>query len=249
LPWALPQSDDERLALAKGYPFEAPGFSYLFADGGHRPLSAGGAPGGLFDGRVPVIAHGSNRAPAQLARKYGNGARIPVSRAWLGDYDVVYSAHVTQYGAIAANLQHAPGARVQVFVTWLDDVQLARMHETELGGENYHYGRMAAVRLDLETGPAEALEAAFVYLSARGCLARDGAPLGLATVPAERRPHGELHQEQAQALVRERHRPCRPLDQMILDNIRDRNLRGALVREMMAEALPAAAPHFNAIDP
>lgn len=169
MPWALPQSDDERLALAKGYPFDTPGWSYLFRDGAAQPLETGVVSAALFSGRTPVIGHGSNRSPVQLRRKYGREAIIPVSRAWLGDYDVVYSAHVTQYGSIAANLRHTPGARVEIFVTWLDAPQLLRMHETELGGENYHYGRMEGVELTLEVGPDAVLTEVYVYLSTRGC--------------------------------------------------------------------------------
>ena len=111
MPWALPQTETELLALAKGYPFAAPEGSYLLQDGAARPLETPGPE--VFAGRTPVIAHGSNRAPEQLRRKFGAGAQIPVTRAWLSDYDVVYSAHVTMYGAIAANLQHAPGVRAR----------------------------------------------------------------------------------------------------------------------------------------
>ena len=137
MPWPLPTSDPERLALAKSYPFAAPGQSYLFRDGAAAPSDPALSAPELYDGRTAVIAHGSNRAPDQLLRKFGAGAEIPVIRAWLADYDVVFSAHVTSYGSIAANLQHAPGVRACVFVTWLTAGQLTRMHETELGGENY----------------------------------------------------------------------------------------------------------------
>ena len=243
MPWALPTTEAELLGLAKSYPFEAPGRSYLFRDGEAEPIS-GRLPGAHYAGRIPIIAHGSNRAPDQLRRKFGSNAEIPVSRAWLADYDVVYSAHVTQYGSIAANLQHAPGARVEVFVTWLCEVQLARMHETELGHERYHYGRMVAVELTLETGPRPRLTEAMVYLSTQGCLAEGDGPVGLAAVAAEHRPHGALHQEEALDLVRTRHRPAASLDQHILTTIRDVSARHALIEDMRAHSLPAAAPHF-----
>ena len=247
MPWFLPSSDRELLALAKSYPFESPGTSYLFRDGEARPLAGGSTLDEIFAGRAPVIGHGSNRSPAQLRRKFGRNAEIPVTRAWLGDYDVVYSAHVTQYGSIAANLRHTPGARVEVFITWLSETQLPCMHETELGGENYHFGRMAGVTLTLENGPAEELGESFVYLSTRGCLADGQSPLGLSAVPAEGRPHGALRQEAAQTLVRDRHRPDMGVDDLILTAIRDQGFRKALIAEMSAEALPAAAPHFHAM--
>jgi len=248
MPWPLPTLESDLLALAKGYPFEVPGRSYLFGADAVVPLAADAGPE-VFAERVPVIAHGSNRSPRQLRRKYGNGAEIPVSRAWLADYDVVYSAHVTQYGAIAANLQHMPGTRVEVYVTWLTVPQLERMHETELGGENYHYGEMAEIELTLEVGPVPTLSAAHAYLSTRGCLIeRPSRPVGLAAVAAERRAHGALVQEAAIALVRDRHRPGIDLDRHILATIRDRTLRRDLIAAMAQHALPATAPHFRILE-
>ncbi len=247
LAWPLPESDHARLALAKSYPFPVPGRSYLFRDGAARPLESGTSQAARFAGRRPVIGHGSNRSPEQLHRKFGARAEIPVSRAWLQDYDVVYSAHITQYGSIAANLQHTPSAVAEVYVTWLAEDQLGRMHETELGGENYFYGRLRGVSLALEAGPVAELNDAGVYLSIRGCLARDGGALGLAAVASEARPHGALHQEQAIDLVRVRHRPARALDPHILETIRDPAGRKALIAEMETQALPAEAPHFETL--
>jgi hypothetical protein len=247
LAWTLPTTDDELLALAKGYPFAAPANSYLYRDGGEVALDP--ARSDVFEGRRPVVAHGSNRSPAQLRRKFdylsGSDSEIPVTRAWLADHDVVYSAHVTQYGSIAANLQYAPGVRAGIFVTWLSELQLTRMHDTELGGENYAYGVLEEIHLELEMGPITLLEHAYVYLSVRGCLEQDGAPLGLAAVPAEGRHYAALHQEEAITLVRDRHHPDRPLEAHILSTIRDIPGRKALVVDLERGAIPAAAPHFR----
>jgi hypothetical protein len=245
LPWPLPDDPAERLALAKSYPFTAPGCSYLFRDGAAAALEPGTSQIALFAERQPVIGHGSNRSPEQLQRKFGAGVEIPVSRAWLQDYDVVYSAHVTQYGSIAANLQHTPGALAEVYVTWLARDQLGRMHETELGGENYYFGRLGGVSLALEAGPVAALDDPCVYLSTRGCLAQDDGPLGLAAVASQGRPHTAVDQEDALDLVRGRHRPERALDDHILETIRDPAGRRALVAEMEAHAILAQAPHFE----
>ncbi len=245
--WPLPESPAARLALAKAYPFPAPGRSYLFRNGAAQPLESDASQAALFAGRLPVIGHGSNRSPEQLHRKFGAHAEIPVSRAWLRDYDVVYSAHVSQYGSIAANLQHSPGTVAEVYVTWLTGDQLGRMHETELGGENYYYGRLNGVSLELEAGPQAALEGAKVYLSTRGCLAQDGKPLGLAAVASKDRPHGALDQVGALDLVRARYRPERGLDHHILETIRDPAGRKTLIAEMQAQALPAEAPHFEVL--
>lgn len=244
MPWKLPESEAELLRLAKSYPYEAPRTSYLFAQGAARPLTDLDHDRGLFDGRVPVIAHGSNRAPAQLARKYGPAAEIPVSLGWLAEHDVVYSAHMTRYGAIASTLRHAPGVRARVAITWLDPDQLDRMHETE-GSETYRFGHLRRIELHLEDGSGARLTEAGVYLGNKGCLADDHGPVGLAAVTAEGRPHKALDQEAALDLVRARHRPEMTLDQMILETVRDPERRRALVQDMAAHALPAAAPHFE----
>jgi hypothetical protein len=242
VPWKLPESDRDLLALAKAYPYPAPDASYLFADGAAGPILKAD-----FAGRVPVLAHGSNRSPAQLLRKFGSAAEIPVSYGWLADYDVVYSAHITQYGAVASTLQHRPGTRVRLAVTWLDEAQLVRMHETE-GPSNYAYGRLVGIELRVDHGPQAEYAEAFVYLGRNGCLDLDGAPVGLAAVAAEGRGHRAHHQEEALDLVRGRHRPRHSLDQMILEAVRHPERRQALTAEMKARAVPVAAPHFEEME-
>jgi len=239
VPWKLPESERDLLALAKSYPYPAPAGSYLFSKGEAGPIIEAD-----FAGRVPVLAHGSNRSPAQLKRKFGTAAEIPVSYGWLADYDVVYSAHITQYGAVASTLQHRPGMRVRLAVTWLDDAQLARMHETE-GPSNYAFGRLAGIALRVDHGPAADYAEAFVYLGRNGCLDLEDGPVGLAAVVAEGRGHRAHHQEEALDLVRGRHRPEASLDQMILEAVRHADRRQALTAEMKARAIPVAAPHFE----
>lgn len=246
MPWQLPDDDASLLRLAKGYPYLAPDRCYLFRNGTVDPSSPALGPE-AFRERVPVIAHGSNRAPEQLARKFGASAEIPVSRALLHDYDVVYSAHMTRYGAIAANLHHLPGVKAWLWITWLTEQQLARMHETELGGEIYRYGRLEGIRLALESGPAAEIDSAGVYLSSYGCLALDGAPIGLSAVQAEGRRHKSLPQDAALTLVRDRHRPGRTVEEMVLAKVRDPARRLALIAELRAEALPPVSPHFQVL--
>jgi hypothetical protein len=239
VPWKLPESDRDLLALAKSYPYPAPEASYLFADGEAGPIARAD-----FEGRVPVLAHGSNRSPEQLKRKFGTTAEIPVSFGWLADYDVVYSAHITQYGAVASTLQQRPGTRVRLAINWLDEAQLARMHETE-GPSNYGFGRLVGIDLTVEHGPVAEHREAFVYLGRNGCLDLDDGPVGLAAVTAEGRGHHARQQVEALALVRARHRPEATLDQMILEAVRDSERRLALTAEMKVRAVAVAAPHFE----
>ncbi len=86
--------------------------------------------------RRPVIGYGSNAAVSALTRKYvapgvPEPAVIPVTRAWLSDYDGVWSPHLAFNGAMPATIVPPPGTVVEVWITWLDDLELRRMNQTE----------------------------------------------------------------------------------------------------------------------
>ncbi len=244
MPWPLPTDPAELLQLAKSYPYEAPESAYLLHEGQTLPLAPAvrAAPqlDALFAGRTAVVAHGSNRSPVQLLRKFGPAATIPVTFGWLADHDVVYSAHLTRYGSIASNLVGLPGCKVRVAVNWLDDDQLRRMHATE--GANYPFGVLDGVSFGPEPldgpagrtrGPVPALHA---YVSQHGCLRNGAEFIGLAAVSAKGRPHGALTQAEVLAQVCGRYRPGLPLDEMILGHVRDAVLRRELIALMAADA-------------
>jgi hypothetical protein len=249
-PWKLPSDPAHRLAIAKGYPYDAPTNSYLFRDGRAHPLSAATARA-PFTGRWAVLGHGSNRAPGQLARKFahfeGAASEIPVTYVWLDDYDVVYSAHVTAYGAIASNLTYAPGCRVRVALTWLDGRQLERMHETEGA---YAFGRLAGAAIATDAGPDAAHTDVHMYLSDHGCLLDRGAPVGIESVRAVGRPHRTLDQPAVQQLVYAKlgRQPegDGDLDTFILHAVADPNTRMHRIRALAAHAQPSHVPHFVA---
>ncbi len=236
MPWPLPDAAAERLALALDYPYAAPESSYLFAEGAEQPIAAAD-----YAGRRPVLAHGSNRAPGQLLRKFGTAAEIPVTYAWLAGFDVVYAAHVTRYGAVSSTLQRAPGCRVRVALTWLNEAQLARMHETE-GAASYPFGRLEGVTLEPEEGPAAA--AFECYVNAHGSLAEAGRPVGLGLLRAESRPHGARLQRDLQEALRARHHPADSLEAHVLATIADPGRRRAFAERLRAEALPLDLPGF-----
>lgn len=169
-----------RIRLAEAYPYERPRHSYLFVDGEARPL---GEP--PSSARVPVIAAGSNAAPARLAAKFaGWSAAIPVTRATLHDHAVVYAAHFSSYGAVPATLHPAPGARSEVFVTWLTADELAHMHTTEGVGVRYDYVELSGLRLEVEGHGS--LAQAGAYLARNGALTVDRRPVRLGAVPGQR---------------------------------------------------------------
>lgn len=244
--WKLPNDRAALLALAKTYPFPAPPQSYLLRAGGLAPVEEAD-----FSERIPLIGHGSNRSPEQLTRKFTLPEEpdweIPVTFAWLEDYDVVYSAHVTQYGAIASTLVHAPGCRVRIALNWLNERQVLRMHATE--GRNYPFGRLEGLSVEVEGGPAPHFDGPYVYNSRHGALGQEGKPVGLTAVEAQGRSHAMLEQEAMQNYVRDRYHAGEDIDDYILANIRDAKRRDSLIARMAEHAVPSKVPHFVEHDP
>jgi hypothetical protein len=159
--------------------------------------------GGPVDrrGRHVVLAYGANGSPEVLRRKLGEHARLEVLAGTLPDFDVVYSAHVSAYGAIASTLHPAPGAAVRAFALLLDDDQLVRLAATEF---NYAVVRLGGLRF-------EHAESAIAFVSRHGALGLTGAPIRLA----------DLAQRDAQALVRDALAPGETVEEFILANVRD----------------------------
>lgn len=174
-----------RIRHAESYPFARPACSYLFAEGGMRPLGPD-----IDDDRIPVVASGSNAAPDRLAAKFGtDGGVIPVTRARLHDAAVVFAGHFTAYGAIPATLCPSPGAVTHVWITWLTSAQLLVMHRSEgVTGcreveQRYDYVELAGLDLHPERRPR--IEKAGAYLSRR-MLAPESRPLRFAEVLSRR---------------------------------------------------------------
>lgn len=231
--WSVPEDRAARLALARGYPFSFPDHSLLFDGGSVRPLDD---PAPHLAGRTAVLAVGSNQSPEQIARKYAHlpGTVIPMTRVWLDDFDVVYATHVTRYGSIPGNLHPAPGARVRLSITWLDDDQLQVMHRTEIAGENYVFARLDGVRLAVDGGMA--LDAVHAYVSLHGSLSHEGKALGLSAIRAENRPHGAMSQDEALALLAARAGHGGDLDDFIHDAIAEPARRDAHAVLMRGDA-------------
>jgi hypothetical protein len=246
--WSLPEDRASLLALATGYPFAIPSHSYVFENGIVRPWPADVD----LRGRVPVLAIGSNQSPEQLARKFDprlGPQRIPVTRAWLADHDVVFATHVSRYGAIPANLHAVPGMRVRLAVTWLDPDQLEIMHRTEIGGGNYRYAQLEGIVLDLDHPGSDGikrLDSVTAYLSPFGYMAHEGKPLGLAALEAEGRPHRAASVAEALDVLRLRAQDERSLEDFILaavdtqNKARSKAMRDRLTALIRESALPFA---------
>lgn len=174
-----PMSHVSKRALE--YPFDIADRS--FAQVGERTLPADRVEVDLA-GRTAVVAYGSNAAPEVLGRKLaGDPDPALLLRAALRGFDVVYSAHVSAYGAVPATLHRSPGTEIPVFVAYLTAAQLELIALTE---PNYDLAGLGAVECRLEEAESPAQLDAF--LSRHGCLQDEaGAPLALSAIEARGR--------------------------------------------------------------
>jgi hypothetical protein len=160
------------------YPFDLPEEGYVLHAGNVCHSSSLD-----LDGREPVLAIGSNGAPERLLAKFGSDTTIPVTPQCITDWAIVYSAHVSRYGAVPATMHPVKGASSQVFVTWLTDDQRARMDETEGLGRNYSHDMVSVGGIGH-----------LAYVSIAGALGHRGGPIRLAEVAAIGGPPFRLYQ-------------------------------------------------------
>jgi hypothetical protein len=264
---------DALLVRAKRYPYEAPPSSFALAGDrmlelsnlGPRPLTEGlagvqardpetGETRSLEDHgqgsltRVPLLAHGSNRSPEALARKrrlpgFPTDDPIVAVRGELRDIDVVYSAHLSPYGAVAATLARSPGTITEVFVVLLTRSQLAVLGESE---PNYRLEELGGLELRLEGGSV--LASVATYVSRHGCLAREGRPIALAAIPARGRRFPALSQAEVLAVAGARLGHAGDLDELILTTAADPDLAATRTRELRREALAFDWPQRRPLD-
>jgi hypothetical protein len=203
----------EILRRALAYPYATPERSYLYGGGGATELPSQGPD---LEGRAPLLSYGANSAPEALARKLAPlpAAEMPVLRAELEGFDVVYSAHVSPYGAVPATLKVSAGTRVPVFVLYPNPEQLALLTLKE---PNYDLVTLEGLVCRLEGGKrVEALDA---YTSLHGCLSLGGSEVALAAVRAAGRILPELDEPAVLEHVRSQLEPTMDLESFILTSI------------------------------
>jgi hypothetical protein len=204
---------DERsevLQRALGYPYEAPAESFVQL--GERTLALADAEVDLSN-RTAVLAYGANAAPEALARKLGGNAEpLPVLRATLSGFDVVYSAHVSAYGSVPATLRPSSGTEVDAFVAHPTAGQLRLLEASE---PNYALTALNrdCCRYTEGTGP-DGLSA---FLSRHGCLRLDGSEIALAAVTARGRILGEMSQPEVLERLRGALRPELDLESFVAE--------------------------------
>jgi len=190
-----PAEREAILKRALTYPYATPERSYLYREGRAEELPEDFD----LDGRTPLLSYGANAAPEALALKLAAlpGEVLPVVRSQLHGFDVVYSAHVSPYGAVPATIIESPGTVAPVFVLHPTADQHALLTATEL---NYDLVRI---------GEADA------YRSKHGPLELDGSPVALAAVRAEGRTLPELDQPAVLERVRAHLEPELELEEFI----------------------------------
>lgn len=176
------------VAFPLGYPFDVPSHSFLWVAGRTELVSSSSLIPDPTTRRHAILAIGSNASPAQLTRKFGDDrfvdpsspdGCIPVISAEVDGVDVVYGAHLAEYGALPATLVDTPGSCAHVFVTWLTTAQLERMNETEGLGPSYQLRQVTKVR-----SQGKDVDSAMSYVTVEGVAVLDGGPLGLVGIQA-----------------------------------------------------------------
>jgi hypothetical protein len=199
---------------ALGYPYAAPPGPFIQL--GHQTLD----PDEIEidrEARTPVLAYGSNAAPRVLSRKLAlSDQPVLVVPARLCEFDVVYSAHISPYGAIPATLQRSPGTEVRVHVIYMTSAQIGVISATE---PNYESQLLEEVECRLDDG--EELSEVSAYISRHGCLLADDSELALAAVGASGRTLAAITEPDAMELVRSMLCPDIDLESFVLANVTD----------------------------
>jgi hypothetical protein len=188
------------LRRALEYPYATPKRSYLYRDGEAHELPAGDPD---LTARTPLLSYGANAAPEALARKLAAlpDPELPVMRAELEGFDVVYSAHVSPYGAVPATFIESAGTTAPVFVLHPTPEQRALLTASEPNYDLVEVNGVAA------------------YRSKHGPLELDGSPVALAAVRSAGRTLPELDEPAILELVRAHLEPQLGLEEFIRASI------------------------------
>jgi hypothetical protein len=224
-----PLTSGEILARAAAYPFAAPLRSFVQV--GERTHDLPEAPD--LVGRRPLLAYGANASPPVLAGKLAALPHLPlpVLRAELADFDVVYSAHISPYGAVPSTLQRSPGTTAPVYVAYPTEEQEEILTATE---PNYE---LAQLELEVRTEQREALSVLDAFVSRHGCLSLDGGEVALAAVESAARRFPSLGEVEVLERVRHVLAPEQDLERFVESSL-DPGLAAARTAVLHGNAIP-----------
>lgn len=177
------------------YPWDPPVASGVMDGKEFRPLElsagldealaqAGAAP---LEARSLVVSIGSNSSADVMRRKFASyhqpvRAVLPLVRGQLHNIAVGHSAHVSKAGYIAAAPYPLTGECTAVWLSWLDDVQLMALDDTE---PNYRRIQLDADACPLVADHGERPEEFSLFTSRWGVLTDgDGGKLPFLDQPA-----------------------------------------------------------------
>lgn len=228
---ASPRHPGEILARAVAYPYAAPLCSFLQTGAHASELREDELD---LEGREPLLAYGANASPPVLARKLAGlpPTPLPVISAELDGFDVVYSAHISPYGAVPSTLQRSYGTTVPVFVLHPTPEQLARLSTTE---PNYELRELGALELRTEIGAPPRHPRA--YVSRHGCLALAEAEVALAAIVSAGRRFAAMGEVEVLDHVRHLLAPELALERFVESSL-DPGMAAARTTVLRGNAIP-----------
>jgi hypothetical protein len=226
-----PPDREEILARAAAYPYPAPLRSFVQV--GERVEELTEAPD--LAARRPLLTYGANASPGVLARKLASLPRqpLPVLRASLADFDVVYSAHISPEGAVPSTLQRSPGTVAPVYVAYPTEEQEQVLNATEAAYE------LAQLELEVETEEGAAISLADAFVSRHGCLSLDGGEVALAAIASAGRRFPSMGEVEVLERVRHVLAPELELDRFVESSL-DPGLAAARAAVLHGNAIPLA---------
>ena len=233
-------SSRSEAARAADYPYAAPEGAFVLNQGALHHFDDAA----VLRGRTAVLSVGSNRAPVQLRRKFGDAAVVPVTPAILHDCDIVHAAILGYYAAVPCTAFPSSGTIVQLNVAWLDNDQLIQMHRTEGIGVAYDFVEMQTVKHQFKLP----IVPVYGYAARAGALdCGDGLPAGLAAIPVEGRQVATLTQDQAATKLRQLAKvdDDRTMSQFIAEMQADKAARDAVIDRLRPFAIQPQNPPWQ----
>lgn len=227
------QQPGQILRRAVAYPYEAPLHSFVQTGAHTVELPRLAQPD--LSGRTAVAAYGANCSPEVLARKLAVLPEVPLPMIYaeLEGVDVVYSAHISPYGAVPSTLQRSPGTFAPVHIAYATDEQLAALTATE---PNYELRELSGHATYSEVGVGEPARL-YAYVSRHGCLAIEESEVALAAVESDPRRFRAMGEVEVLEHVRHLLAPELDLERFVESSL-DPSMAAARTTVLRGNAIP-----------